>query len=198
MWVKPLSEIISILPAAPYQEQQEFNDLAARLDTEIKEHAPDLASYRKTYRDEITGALDASRELILDVLDGMAEKAGKATLIAGSPEQIECVRVAQNIFIAAFDAGKAQTILRTIHALACLHAGLRWNRRTTFEGNHLYDFAHAAGAVAYCDAFFTEGFLANLINAGHIQLDTLNGCRTTSKVEEAVAILRDLLPGIGT
>ena len=58
--------------------------------------------------------------------------------------------------------------------------------------NHFFDFEHATGALAYCDAFFTEGFLANLVNAKHINLSQLNGCQTTNSADEAVRIVRAL------
>lgn len=73
-----------------------------------------------------------------------------------------------------------------------MHAALRWNKGTRFTSNHLFDFEHASAALSYCDAFFTEGFVANIANARHTQLTTLNGCRTTSSPQEAVEILNAL------
>lgn len=193
MWGQPLSKLIVHIPHVPYEEQREFDALAERLDSEIKAQQADLVSFRKTYRDEIVGAIDAFEGLIDDVLAGMAEEAGKMPLPSGSSDQLECQRMAKNLLIAAFDSGKAVPHLRTLHAMANLHAGLRWDRRTVFEGNHFYDFSHASGAIAYCDAFFTEGFLANLINGRHIRLDLAYGCPTTNRSAEAVAILRNFL-----
>jgi hypothetical protein len=40
-----------------------------------------------------------------------------------------------------------------------LHDRVRWDSNTNFTANDIYDFEHAAAAVAYCDDFFTEDFL---------------------------------------
>lgn len=193
MWRQPLSKLMDGLPNTPYREQDDLDSFAARLDADIKSHQLEMASFRKTYRDEIAGAVDNAGPEILDVLGGMAEKAGHIPLSAGSTDEHECLRMAKNLVIGAFENGAATPHLRTIHAMANLHAGLRWNRRTKFEGNHLYDFSHASGAVGYCDAFFTEGLLANLINGGHVRLDRAYGCATTNRAVEVIAILRNFL-----
>jgi hypothetical protein len=48
---------------------------------------------------------------------------------------------------------------------------------------------HAAAALAYCDAFLTEAYLAQIANARHVRLGDLNGCRVTNDVEQAVQIV---------
>jgi len=191
IWSRPLVEVMPTIGAdAMQQEVKNLTELARRQDAQIKAHEVDLVSFEQTYRDEVRGALDAAESSIAEVLGGMAERAGFESVPPGSAEQREFAIVARNLLAVAFEKGLAQDTLRTIHAQASLHAGLRWNKRTTFDANHFYDFEHAAAAVAYCDAFFTEGFLSNLINARHIRLDTVNNCRTTNDLDRAIEILR--------
>ena len=64
---------------------------------------------------------------------------------------------------------------------------------TNFKENHFYDFEHAAAALAYCDAFLTEGFLTSLANARHTGLCGINDCRVTADVDEAVTIVREFV-----
>ena len=197
IWSKPLVEVMPTIGAdAMVEEVKSLAALAQRQDAQIKAHAVELVSFEQTYRDEVRGALDAAESSIADVLGGMAERAGFKPVPPGSAEQKEIAIIARNLLAVAFEKGLAQDTLRTIHAQASLHAGLRWNKRTTFNANHFYDFEHAAAAVAYCDAFFTEGFLSNLINARHMRLDTVNNCRTTNDLKCAVDILRGF--GCGT
>lgn len=193
VWKQSLSALIVHLSTVPFDDRGEVERLATKLDAQIKAHQGQLLSFARTYRDEISGAVDAVGHLISDILADIAEKAGKAPLPIGSPAQVQCVQIAKNLLVGAFDNGKAVPHLRTLHAMANLHAGLRWNRRTMFVGNHFYDFSHASGAIGYCDAFFTEGFLANLINSNHIRLDARYGCATTNLAENAIHLVRKIL-----
>ncbi|EAB6718436.1 hypothetical protein DUP91_29430, partial [Salmonella enterica subsp. enterica] len=76
--------------------------------------------------------------------------------------------------------------LRTTHILASLHASLRWNKQQKLKGNDLWDFRHATAALAYCDAFFTEKPLKNMVTQSHVALDKLYDCRVIASVEDAV------------
>lgn len=192
MWETPLSEIIATIGNSWVPEGDALQKSAQQINTDIKAHAASLISYQATYRDEIIGALDGSVDLIADVMAGMAERKGVTPPQSGTPAWTESGRNGRNLLIAAFDKPITKNTLRTLHALASFHAGLRWDRNTKFTANHFYDFEHAAAAVAYCDAFLTEGFLAHIANTKPIRLGELNGCRITADVDAAVEILRDL------
>ena len=125
----------------------------------------------------------------MDLLTDEAAKAGHTSPDPGSPEWQTLARGARGILVAALDDPAARQTLRSIHIQSALHAGLRWNKGTKFVANHFFDFEHATAALAYCDAFFTEAFLANLINAGHLRLSELNGCRTTNRISEAIQLI---------
>ena len=190
MWEIKLSRIFDIIGANRMDEK--LKESAARINREIKAHAPELISYERAYRDEVAGAIDVAGDMAMDVLRSMAIDAGEKPLDLGSAEHKELITVCKNLLVAAFDKSIAQSTLRTIHVQSSLHAGLRWDKRTNFTDHHFYDFDHAAGAVAYCDAFFTEGFLANLINANHTGLRALNACQTTDDVKSAIRIVHAL------
>lgn len=193
MWGISLSEMVETMGDVGLPFRNEIRQSASNIDADIKAHMPTLKSYQRTYRDEIVGGLDVCSDLAADVMASMAERAGKAPTERGSPSWIECERMCRNLLIAAFQKPGTKQALRTIHALASLHAGLRWNKMTTFEENHFYDFEHAAAALAYCDAFLTEGFLSSLAHSRHTGLCDINGCRVTANVDEALSIVRDLI-----
>jgi hypothetical protein len=192
MWKKSLLEILETIGDADLPVRDELRRSASGIDADIKAHTHTLKSYQQTYRDEIVGAVDVCRGLAADVMAGMAERAGVTPAERGSPSWIECQRMCRNLLIAAFQKPGTKQALRTIHALASLHACLRWNKMTNFKENHFYDFEHAA-ALAYCDAFLTESFLTSLANARHTGLCGINGCRVTADVDEAVTIVRELV-----
>ena len=169
-----------------------LKESAATIDADIKAHQPSLVSFAQTYRDEIVGAADNYHPMLMDLIAQKAERAGLPPPSTDRPESRENARIARNLLVAVFEKAETRKSLRSMHIQACLHAGLRWNKGTRFVANHFFDFEHATAALAYCDAFFTEGFLANLINARHMKLGDLNDCRTTSRMDEALSILRGL------
>lgn len=189
LWDSDLSAIALAIGPDPRWKSHALSESAARINADIKTHQSSLVSYEQTYRDEIVGAADNYHDVVMGLIAQQAEQAGIAVSPTDTPEWREFARVARNLLIAAFEKPETRKTLRSMHIQAALHAGLRWNKSTNFVANHFFDFEHATAALAYCDAFLTEGFLANLINARHVKLRELNGCRTTNKMEEAVALL---------
>ena len=192
IWESPLIAIAEKVAPAEMRDDGTLRESAATIDADIKTHQPSLVSFAQTYRDEIVGAADNYHPMLMDVIAQKAERAGLPSPPTGTPESRENARVARNLLVAVFEKPETRKSLRSMHIQACLHAGLRWNKGTRFVANHFFDFEHATAALAYCDAFFTEGFLANLINARHMKLGDLNDCRTTNRIDEALSILRGL------
>jgi hypothetical protein len=192
IWDASLTSIVTEI-GDRWTRTDDLAEAAKRINTDIKSHAPQLVSYQATYRDEIVGCLDLCQDMAAEAIADMAARQGVAPPEPGSDAWTTAGLLCRNLLIAAFEKPDTGLDLRTIHAQACCHAGLRWDRGTNFTENHIYDFEHAAAAVAYCDAFLTEGFLAKLVNDGHVRLDQLNNCRTTASKQDAVTIVRDLL-----
>lgn len=192
IWDASLTQVAEAITGAEGAGKADLAAAAASINVANAAHSDGLKSFQQTYRDEIVGMADNCYGVILDLIAIKAEKAGAPTAAPDSPEAAEYARVARNLLVHAFTKPETKTALRSMHIQACMHAGLRWNKGTKFVANHLFDFEHATAALAYCDAFFTEGFLANLVNARHIDLGTLNGCQTTNRADDAVAMLRTL------
>jgi len=193
IWESPLTAIAEKVTPDRTREDGALRESAATIDADIKTHQPSLVSFAQTYRDEIVGAADNYHPMLMEVIAQKAERAGLPPPSTDTPESRENARIARNLLVAVFEKPETRKSLRSMHIQASLHAGLRWNKGTRFVANHFFDFEHATAALAYCDAFFTEGFLANLINARHMKLTELNDCHTTNKMDEALGILRSLL-----
>lgn len=191
-WDQTLVEISNAIGDQWPSKDPRMADTAAAINADIKAHQDKLVSYEQTYRDEIVGAADNYHDVLVDLIAVDAESAGEPRPAPGSPAEVEDARITRNLLAAVFAKPETKKTLRSMHIQSCLHAGLRWNKGTKFVANHFFDFEHATGALAYCDAFFTEGFLANLVNAKHINLSQLNGCQTTNSAEEAVRIVQAL------
>ena len=100
----------------------------------------------------------------------------------------------KNLLFFALKRNRARDVLRTINILASLHASLRWNKGRRYRGNDLFDFHHAAAALAYCDAFFTERSLCAMLTERHLALDKLYGCHVAASVDDAIAFSLGLVP----
>ncbi len=192
LWDEPLVAIAERIGAHYPRHETDMAASAAAIDAANKAHRETLISYERTWRDEIAGAADVCHPMLLDVLAQKAERAGEPVADPDSDEGRQLARMARNLLAFAFDRPETRGALRSIHIQSSLHAGLRWNRDTRFVANHYFDFDHAMGALAYCDAFLTEGFLANLVNAKHLNLGTVNGCQVTSDLNEAIGFLCNL------
>jgi hypothetical protein len=77
-----------------------------------------------------------------------------------------------------------------------LHAAFRWNKGRQFESNDFFDFYHAAAAIGYCQAFFTERSLRAVVTEKNVALDSFHGCHVESSVPAAVSYLRNVLSGV--
>jgi hypothetical protein len=99
----------------------------------------------------------------------------------------------RHILTSAFEDNIAQSTVRTLHIEACLHASLRWDKKRQFKPNDFFDFHHASAALAYCDAFFTEGPLRTWSVAPNVRLTALNGCQVASKLPQAIEIVGKFL-----
>jgi hypothetical protein len=58
----------------------------------------------------------------------------------------------------------------------------------------LFDVQHAATYVPYCDAFFTDRFMADLLNDKHVDAEQTFGCKvfSVSRTTEFFGWLQDL------
>jgi|SRR5271165_5478853 len=108
-------------------------------------------------------------------------------------DRLEALTQFKNLLAIALERDQARDILRTMHIQACLYASVRWNKRRKLKGNDLLDFHHAAAALAYCHAFFTERSLKALITQHHLALDKCYKCRVIASVDEAVEYVTNLI-----
>jgi hypothetical protein len=118
-----------------------------------------------TYQQKLNGVLDLYAERAADVL-----KIAQRPRARGreGPEWIEQERACRNLLIAAFKQDAVKDVMRTIHISTCLHACVRWNKLQQFKTNDFFDFHHAAAALGYCDAFFTERPLCAMVKRSDI------------------------------
>jgi hypothetical protein len=193
MWDKTLTEIVMTIGDAGWPQRDDFERLARDLNQGNADHLGDIRDFRQTYQIELRGVIDLYGDVAADVVCDMAVAKNVVSPRRGSPEWQATANACKNLLFAGFAQARTRTALRTVHIQTCLHADLRLNKRRKFAANDFYDFNHAAAALGYCDAFFTEGPLCAMVTAKHFALDTLYGCRVTADVGEALHILEAIV-----
>ena len=185
MWDRPLVEIVDHLAGVDADAFDiDHVALAQTLNDGVAAHAHTIDGFSAAYEEEVRGVVDLLGDVALDVMAGMAAKEGIAgPLPADRPGQVNMLK---NLLVAMLKAPEPRRTLRTAHVLATLHAAVRANKGRKFKPNDLPDFDHAAAAVGYCDAFFTDHKLCKLLTLPPVGLDTAFVCRVMSDVGDAV------------
>jgi hypothetical protein len=191
MWERPLVEIVDHLADVDADAFGiDHSALAQTLNEGVAAHAHTIDGFETAYEDEVRGIVDLLGDVALEVMVDMARKEGVARPLPG--DRSDQLNMLKNLLVAMLKAVEPRRTLRTAHVLATLHAAVRANKGRKFKANDLPDFDHAAAAVGYCDAFFTDHKLCKLLTLPPVQLDTFFACRVASRVEDAIQWLAAL------
>jgi hypothetical protein len=193
MWTLSLREMVDQIGSKPLPHSDGYKMLAERLNQLNSLNTGELRSFSQTYEIEVHGVLDAFADVSYDIVTEMARKDFGEAHSPSAEQRAKSVRQIHNLLFVAFTHDATKAALRTLHIFATLHAAVRWNRQQRLKTNDFLDFQHAAAALGYCDAFFTERPLRSLITASHVALDKTYGCRVMASPEEATTYLRELL-----
>ncbi|WP_448363496.1 hypothetical protein [Fluviibacter sp.] len=116
-----------------------------------------LRSYAQTFRIEFEGGLSLFREEI----KYLANEISKHGYEVGS----KLAHLSQKKRFETFALS-----VPTLHINASCHTAVRWDQTRKLTGNDLFDFHHAGGALAYCNAFLTEKPLCDMLSQHHLGL----------------------------
>jgi hypothetical protein len=193
MWEIPLARIVETLGDHLPRDDLDLGGIARKLNAGNSKHAALIRSFQQTLRDELRGVSDLCADKAVEVLSTMAAEHGEVPARQGSPEWRDLRNMAANILFHALHSRPAtRKQLPTLYIEACLHAAFRWNKTRQFAANDLYDIHHAAAALGYCRAFFTESPLRTVITSNHLRLDEQFDCAVVSDVPAALAVLQTL------
>lgn len=189
LWDVPLVELIADLDAS-YDGSRTFAKTAEKLNRLNSEHSTGMRSFAQVHREEINGVLELAAPVGVQVLHEMARRAQ----IAPSPTAGEEVtRRIMGLLRGAAQTTLGRQTLRTWCIGAALHAATRWNRSQRLVANDLFDFQHAKGALAYCDAFFTDKPMHTLLAQKHHGLLQEYPCHVASTMSDALTVARTIL-----
>ena len=185
LWNYSLFDMLAKFESGVNHPVPNFESLAENLNRNNEKHSAELRSYEQTYLNEIAGAVELYSDVARDVINKMAERQG----IPGEGE-LEAGRKIMNIFREAYRKGTINESAPTLDIHARCHASVRWNKGRKIEANDIFDFNHAAAALGYTSAFFTERSLCNLLTEKKIALDNIHNCTVLYKVKDSLEYLQ--------
>lgn len=186
VWQQPLATVAESLDRAEFDMTSDMAALANKLNEGNRAHQTEMASFESVLSDELRGVAEVAEPILGQIVSRLGN-------FGPEVERSERNRrIAVNL-VHAILGGEHRSRLPTIHVHACLNALFRWEYRAkAMTGNDLFDFGHAAAALGYCDAFFTEAGITRAIAHHRLRLDQLYGCTVTNDVDAALGFLRSM------
>lgn len=187
MWAIPLAEMDRLIgDAAPATDADHHERLARTLNQDIAKHASKMKNFKQVYEHELVGVMDLYAGRAADILCDMALPFVGPCPGKHTDEYKTIERHCLGLMVRAMNSDQGKATLRTLHIATSIHAAVRWNKEQKLKANDFFDFQHAAAAVGYCDAFFTERSLATVLTRRDLALDKLYGCAVEFSPEAAL------------
>ena len=186
LWNLPLTQMLAVIGDRMPPDSQ-FDRQAELLNEGNAEHAAELRSFQQAYRDELTGALDLAVPVVQRTLESIYRSTVSNEPVSWSDEHIHRMHA---LPVAAAMTPEGRVALPTAHLAASMHAATRWSKTKRLTSHDLPDFLHAQAAVAYCDAFFTDGPTKHLLDQKNLHIHEHFSCVTAANDADALQWLR--------
>lgn len=128
-------------------------------------------SYEATYWSEVRGVLDAYLPQLEDIWRYLYQRAGgDPSTIAPAELHESALNLRRLLYAGARKVGLRSTV-PSFHTGVTLYSRMQWDRKRSYKGNDVFDFAHAEAALPYFHAFATDSSLASLIRQSGLSKD---------------------------
>lgn len=189
MWSTSLTEIIETLGNDETIKSPMFNNLAMQLNADSDKHKDEIVSFEQAYRAEVSGGFSLFKSTAADIMVQLLRKKNNDKIFLSEKEKANYEDELHAFFVNLLCAGKVSKELPSLHVHAKCHAAIRWDKKRKIKPNDIYDLHHAASAVGYCDAFFTEKPLKVMLTSKNVALDKELSCKVISEEEDALEYL---------
>ncbi len=188
----PFSSMIDAIMDESRPRLTDTEGYYAQLNADTKRHRHEVTSFATVFMSEVGGVLDCIKPTIAAVVGRHFEDETKQSPPPpDSPEVKEGVRRMANLIYHAYRLKKWTVDFPALHVRAGIHAAVRHRQQPYRQGDH-WDHLHAHPALAYCDAFFTEKNLGNLLCSPPLKYDVAYGCRVLWNDDEVLAYLKSI------
>ncbi len=179
------SEITETFASSNTKKPFDSLQYAKNRTSETNKHKNEFNTFQQVYGIELHGLLDEIKEGIFKVLDFLCSKK------TGKSFQKEDTKLFINYIFEAFRNNKLSTEFPQLHINAGIHAAIRY-KNMPFKKGDFYDHFHASSAIPYCDYFFTEKKLANLLTQKPLNFDKAYRCKILYKEDDILEELKKI------
>lgn len=192
MWNMSLSDIITTISENGGLSGLNSPRMSEKLNEGKFNHAHENNSFKQMFLSELAGALDGYGDIVAKCMEDMYEAETGKTLSKEERKNSDSENGLRKAIYNLFRLNKAKSYFPTFDVISGLHAAIRWDKSQKYQDNDLHDIRHAASALPYCDAFFTEKRLAHLITQKATGYDQKYSCAVCSSVSGALSLLQSL------
>jgi hypothetical protein len=192
MWNMSLSDIINIISENGDISSLNMPGISEKLNEGKFNHEHENNSFKKMFLSELAGSLDGYGDIIAKCMEDMYMAETGKTISEEEKINSESGKWLRYAIYNLFKQNKAKSYFPTFVVISGLHASIRWDKSQKYQDNDLHDIRHAASALPYCDAFFTEKRLAHLITQKATGYDKKYSCAVCSSVSGALGVLQSL------
>lgn len=188
----PFSTLVEALSDSDSPAIHDDETFYAKMNAETKEHQHEVTSFDVVFASEVAGILDSIRPEVNDLFrQHYSRTTGQRAPTGDSVEAQEAERLGVNLIYHAYRLKKLTTEFPALHIRAGIHAAIRSRTQPHKKGDH-WDHLHAHAALGYCNAFFTEKNLCNLLSSRPLEYAAAYNCRVLWKETDVLSYVRSL------
>lgn len=158
---------------------------------ETDKHRNEFSTYSQVYEIELYGFLDAIKDDIYKAFKYLYLKKTGKTLTKKEEEYVRIRKLAMNLIFHAYRLNKLSTEFPQLHINVGIHSVIRY-KNMPFKKGDFYDHLHACSAIPYCNYFFTERKLCNLLIQEPLYFDKVYNCMIIYEEEQVLEELKQL------
>jgi hypothetical protein len=191
MWSISLLDLIEVIGLQRLLNYPHTPDLSGLLNQEKDAYLVEYATFRTVFLTELAYILQREETTFDKMVLYLFEKE-----YGHAPRQEEVSSASagykfRNLIHAAFKQEKVGKKLPTFEIEAGIHAQLIYDRTRKYKPNDVHDISHAISALPYCDYFFTEKNLRELVIKKNLGYDKKYDCAVVSSVRNAISVIED-------
>jgi hypothetical protein len=189
MWSISLVDLVERIGIKRLLNYPHTPDFSGLMNQEKDAYLAEGATFRKVFLTELAYILQREKTTFDEMFTYLFIKEYRH-----APQQAEVASSSAGsrfgtLIYEAFKQGKVSKKLPTFEIEAGIHAQLIYDKTRKYKPNDLHDISHAISALPYCDYFFTEKNLRDLVIKNNLGYDKKYDCTVVSSVKNAVSAI---------
>lgn len=191
MWSISLLDMIGGIGLERLLNYPHTPDFSGLLNQEKDAYLMEAATFRKIFLTELAYILKREETMFDEMFAYLFEKENGQAPLHEEVTSLGAGSKFGNLVYEAFKQEKVAKRLPTLEIEAGIHAQLIYDKTRKYKPNDLHDVGHAIAALPYCDCFFTEKNLRELVIKKNLGYDRKYDCAVASSVRNAVSVIEN-------